>query len=100
MGQLETLCNLIDAQRKCTAIARRILNEPTAQAYCSPRWGPFDHVHVMINGEGADMDRDPLAYFDSQEEDDCYGEIPNTDLLVAAIQKEITGAGVSVVVCA
>lgn len=98
---MEKAANLLDAQSRCTRIARAILNEPTAQAYCSPRCGPFDHIHITVNDGGREYrEDDPVAYYDSENDDECYGDIPNTGLLVAALQKAIPGAGVSIVVCA
>ena len=97
---MEKAAALLDAQHKCTRLAQSILGDHTARAYCSPRFGPFDHVHVMLNADGADMDRDPVAYYDSEDEEECFGVIPNTGLLVAALQREIPGAGVSIIVCA
>lgn len=98
---MENAMRLLDAQSRCTREAQAILNEPTARAYCTPRWGPFDHVHVTIREDGADMDADPIAYYDSQDEEDCYGDpIPNTGLLLAALQRILPGVSLSVVVCA
>lgn len=98
---MEKAASLLDAQHRCTRIAQSILGDHTARAYCSPRFGPFDHIHITINDDGREYrDDDPVAYFDSENDDECYGEIPNTGLLVAALQREIPGAGVSIIVCA
>ena len=98
---MENAMRLLDAQSRCTREAQAILNEPTARAYCTPRCGPFDHVHVTIREDGADMDHDPRAYWDSADEDECYGDpIPGAGLLQAALQRIFPGVGLSIVVCA
>ena len=47
------------------------------------------------------MDHDPRAYWDSADEDECYGDpIPGAGLLHAALQRIFPGVGLSIVVCA
>ena len=96
MGPLEKAFALIEAQKKCTAIACKVLNDKTARAYCEPREAPFEHVHVTLNEENVTCyDNDPLAYWDS---DDGGDEIPGTEALKKELQRLFPGVSLSVVI--
>lgn len=101
MTTLEKAAYLIEAQSKCSHIAQTVLHEPTARAYCSPRWAPFDNVHVTIREDMAANEEDLVAYFDSEDESQCWGDpIPNTGALLSALRAVFPGVSLSIAVCA